>query len=299
MNVTAQPSPARALDTARLGELETWRAFAPDLHIADPALLPTARLFALAESQSAAARSQITTEGYFQILNLNWRLDIARMVETIRSLSRAGVSPAFAFIYDEFWVPFRRIDPIIKSLLGPYVMVPDFWAWNVDPTHAESGWAPHRDRGAVSLFPDGSPKSLTVWVPLTPATPLSSCMYVVPRAADSTYGTERENEHVFSHQGIRALPALPGDVLIWNQSLLHWGSQASPLAPESRVSIAMQFQRRDQPPMREPLLDPTAVISFEMRLHLIVTQVLGYRNLYAVPPAVEKFALGLVGHLVQ
>jgi hypothetical protein len=87
--------------------------------------------------------------------------------------------------------------------------------------------------------------------------------------------------------------------LIWNQSLLHWGSQASPLAPESRISLAVQFQRRDQPPMREPLFDPAAVVPFETRLRLIVAQVLGYRHLYPVLPAVEKFALGLVGHLVQ
>lgn len=297
MNATVQA--ARSIDLLRLGEIETWRAFAPHLHIAEPALLAAARPFALADNQSAAARAQIVEEGYFQICNLNWGLDLPRMVETVRALSRAGAAPAFAFIYDEFWIPFRRLDPIIRSLLGPYALVPDFWAWDVDATRGESGWAPHRDRGAVSLFPDGSPKSLTVWLPLTPATPLSSCMYVVPRGADPGYGTAGESEHTFAHQGIRALPALPGDVLIWNQALLHWGSQASGLAPESRVSIAAQFQRLDQPPMREPLLDPSHVLSFEMRLQLIVTQVMGYRNLYAVPPAIEKFALGLIGHLVQ
>jgi hypothetical protein len=179
--MSASASFSRTIDVTRLGELETWKTFAPDLHIADPGLLPNARLFALADSQGASARHQIAQEGYFQILNLNWSLPIAHMVQTIRGLSRAGVSPAFAFLYDEFWVPFRRIDPIIKSLLGPYAVVPDFWAWDVDPARTDSGWAPHRDRGAVSLFPDGSPKSLTVWLPLTPATPLSSCMYVVPR----------------------------------------------------------------------------------------------------------------------
>lgn len=301
MNATVRNTlqPGQALDLARLGEIETWRAFAPHLHIADPALLTGARPFALAESQSAAARAQITQEGYFQIFNLNWGLDVARMVETVRALSRAGASPAFAFIYDEFWLPFRRLDPIIKSLLGAYAVVPDFWAWDVDAHRAESGWAPHRDRGAVSLFPDGTPKSLTVWLPLTPATPLSSCMYIVPRGADPTYATAEEGEHRFSPQGIRALPALPGDVLIWNQAVVHWGSQASKLAPESRISIAAQFQRLDQAPMREPLLDPTRVIPFELRLKLIVAQVMGYRNLYAVPPAIEKFALGLIGHLVQ
>ncbi len=299
MNAPAQNMLAPTLDLARLGEIETWQAFAPHLHIADPAFLPAARPFGLAENQSVTARDQIIQEGYFQICNLNWGVDIPRMVETVRALSRAGAPPAFAFIYDEFWLPFRRLGPVIRSLLGPYAVVPDFWAWDVDAARGESGWAPHRDRGAVSLFPDGSPKSLTAWIPLTPATPLSSCMYVVPRGADPTYATAEEGDHRFAPQGIRALPALPGDVLIWNQAVVHWGSQASRLASESRISIAAQFQRLDQPAMREPLIDPALVIPFELRLRLIMAQVMGYRNLYTVPPPIEKFALGLIGHLVQ
>ena len=290
---------ARALDQTRLGEIATWRAFAPHLHIADARFLQSPSVFAMNPTQAAAAREQVNAEGYVQVFGMNWGLDLPAMVATVRSLSEAGISPAFAFVYDEFWVPFRKIAPIVKALLGPYVMLPDCWVWNVEPKAGQAGWAPHRDRGRVSLLPDGSPKSLTVWLPLTPATPLSSCMYVVPAGVDPTYATDNEDQHTFDYQSIRALPAMPGDFIIWNQALLHWGSKASPLAPESRVSIAVQFERADQPPMREPVLDPTAVLAFEARLHLIAAQVVGYRNLYALSPALEKFAYGLIGHLVQ
>ena len=288
-----------ALDLGRLGDPQTWRNFAPHFHVADPAFLAGAKMFALGAEHSAKAGAQITAEGYFQIYGLNWGLDIPRMVDLVRGLSRAGVSPAFAFLYDEFWMPFRKLGPILQSFLGPNAIIPDFWVWNVEPTPAQSGWAPHRDRGAVSLMSDGSAKSLTVWLPLTPATPHSSCMYVVPVGADPTYGTADEDRHAFAYQSIRALPATPGDCIFWNQAMLHWGSTASNLATESRVSIALQFQRQDQAPMREPLIDPAGVIPFEARLRFIASQVLGYRNLYPVPPAIEKFAMGLVGHLVR
>jgi ectoine hydroxylase-related dioxygenase (phytanoyl-CoA dioxygenase family) len=142
----------------------------------------------------------------------------------------------------------------------------------------------------VALFDDGSPKSLTTWIPLTAATPLNSCMYIVPASQDPTYGTAEESEHKFDLPSIRALPAVPGDFFIWNQAILHWGSKTSPLAPETRVSIAFEFQRADVPPFNAPLLEPLGVLTFEARLRLIAKQILQYQHMYALDPEVEKFA---------
>jgi hypothetical protein len=278
-----------------------WQAFAPKLHIADAALVAGCGRLGFPPEQDAKVRAQLKSDGYFHAYGLDWGLDIAAMVATVRALSAAGVSPAFAFLYDEFWLPFRKLGPIIESQLGgPYLIQPDFWVWDVASERGDAGWAPHRDRGAVSLFPDGSPKSLTVWIPLSHATPLSSCMYIVPAKSDRGYGKpEADNAFDFDHQAIRALPAGPGDFIMWNQAVLHWGSKSSTMARESRVSVAVEFQRADVPPMREPLLNPVALLPFEMRLNLISAQVLGYRDRYRVHPAVEKFAMGLIGHMVQ
>jgi hypothetical protein len=248
---------------------------------------------ALSEAQNRGVQAQIRKEGYFQASNVNWGLDLALMVQTVRALSAAGLPPVFAFLFDEFWVPFRKLAPIYQMLLGNYAMLPDFWVWDVDPKRSESGWAPHRDKGVISLFPDGSPKSITTWIPLTAATPLNSCMYIVPALHDKTYGTPQENTHTFDMQSIRALPGVPGDFFIWNQAVLHWGGKTSPHAPESRVSMAVEFQRGDIPSFHDPLLNPHAALPFQARLKLIAMQILQYRHMYTILPEVEKIAVDL------
>jgi hypothetical protein len=55
----------------------------------------------------------------------------------------------------------------------------------VDPNRGDAGFSPHRDRqpddSPATFRPDGSAMYATMWVPLTPATPENSCLYVIPR----------------------------------------------------------------------------------------------------------------------
>ena len=60
-------------------------------------------------------------------------------------------------------------------------------------------------------------------------------MYVVPAHADPVYGTARDKEWRFELPSIRALPVQPGDVLVWNQAVLH-GAAARRPARSSRAS---------------------------------------------------------------
>jgi SEC-C motif/Phytanoyl-CoA dioxygenase (PhyH) len=205
------------------------------------------------------------------------------------------LSPLLAFLYDEFWYPFFKLHHLYGALLGgKYCLLPDFWIWNVDPKKGEAGWKPHRDKGRKALFEDGSPKSLTTWIPLSPATPMNGCMYVVPAPHDPTYATAEEALMKFEPQSIRALPGSPGDFFIWNQALYHWGSRTSPHATESRVSMAFEFQRADVPPFNSPLIDPLCVLSFEARLKLIAKQMHRYRNMHDLDPKVAQMASDLL-----
>jgi hypothetical protein len=181
--------------------------------------------------------------------------------------------------------------------LGPYGFLPDFWLWNVDPAKGEAGWKPHRDRGHLALRDDGGPISLTTWIPLSDATPLNSCMYVVPAHADPTYGTPRENEIHFELPAIRALPAKPGEILVWNQAVLHWGSRTSHRATESRISMAFEFQATDSKPFNTPILASDKPVPFDLRLRLISKQILQYRHMYEVDPQIQQVAVELVGQL--
>ena len=138
------------------------------------------------------------------------------------------------------------------------------------------------------MFDDGSPKSLTTWISLSDATPLNGCLYVVPAQHDPTYATADETEMKFDYQSIRALPATPGDFVIWNQALFHWGSRSSPQATESRVSMAFQLQRADVPPFDNPLMEPLAVPPFEARIKLIARQLYRYRHMYELDPELAR-----------
>ncbi len=234
---------------------------------------------------------RMKVEGYFQendqaIVDLAQRLSIA--IERAHSM---GIPPVFIFLFDEPWAAFYRQHAALSRFLGPdYRVLPDFWAWRVDPKAAQAGWRPHRDKGWQSLNSDGSPKALTVWIPLTDATPLNGCMYMLPANRDPVYGTERDKDWQVDFPSIRALPGKPGDYFCWNQAVLHWGAQSSQFGGAPRMSMALEFQRADTPAFNEPLLPTLGILSFENRLKLAGKQILQYKHMYPLPPAMQAFA---------
>jgi SEC-C motif/Phytanoyl-CoA dioxygenase (PhyH) len=281
------------MDTGKYHKREFWLSLAPSLHIDDRSLFENVAYLELTPELAA----QFKDDGYLQG-SADWGLDVTLMANTVRSLSAASLSPLFAYLYDEFWYPFLRLHHLYGALLGgKYSLLPDFWVWNVDPKKGEAGWKPHRDKGKKALLDDGAPKSLTTWIPLSTATPLNGCMYVVPAQHDPTYATAEETKMKFEYQSIRALPGKPGDFFIWNQAIFHWGSRTSPRAAESRVSMAFELQRADVPPFNSPLIDPLHIPPFATRLTLIAKQIHRYRHMYQVDPKVAQMASDLLAEL--
>ena len=283
------------MDLAQLEKPEFWLKFAPKLHIVDLSVFNALQLIAPAPDQMRTYCELMRNEGYFQGLP-QMILDHRLLAQTVRALVEANLSPVFAFLFDEFWLPFYKLHSIISTLLGgDYFFLPDFWVWNVDPAKGERGWRPHRDKGRWALLPDGMPRSVTVWIPLSDATTLNGCVYIVPACDDPTYGTENEKDWQFEYSSIRALPAHPGEFFMWNQAVVHWGSKASPRGGESRISMAFEFQRADvQPPFNEPLMLPLGIISFEERLKLVAKQILQYQTMYQLEPEMQAFAENLI-----
>ena len=283
------------MDATKLPQREAWLEFAPQLHVCDVDYLNAIAPFAITPPQTEAIAQRLHVEGYIQANSNDWSLDFKLMADTVRAMSDADISTVFAFMYDEFWVPFYKLHELYSGLLGgKYFVLPDFWVWNVDPKRGESGWKPHRDKGRIALFEDGTPKSLTTWIPLSNATPLNGCMYIVPANFDPTYNTAEEGKWQFEYASIRALPGKPGDFFIWNQAVMHWGSRTSPYADESRVSMAFEFQRADVPPFNQPLLEPMRMLRFDHRLRLIAKQILQYQHMYKLAPEVERVARALL-----
>ena len=127
-----------------------------------------------------------------------------------------------------------------------------------------------------SIGSDGLPKLVNVWIPLTDATTLNSCMHVLPGHLDPLYphGGSRANpvgdqNKLILLQNVRALPAKAGSILCWSTGLLHWGGRSSQRATHPRLSFAVYFQSRELPPVHSTTMNIPSPISFRNRVYLV------------------------------
>lgn len=253
---------------------ESWKQFAP-ARFEDGALV--------------RAQEGLKGDGYFRRGCDELRPIACRLALTVKRLVEKDIPAPFLFLFDETWECFALFKPFLSHLLGAdYRILPGFWAWHVGP--GERGWPMHRDRGKKALAPDGSPLALTLWVPLTGANEVNSCVHMVPKCRDRTYGTDREEEFDFDPTAVDVLTAKPGEILCWDQAVLHWGSEAR--HGEPRISMALEFQRGDVEPFDWPLLKPSDVLPFGFRLKLVAKQLLQYRHMSPLGPDLEAWAKG-------
>lgn len=85
----------------------------------------------------------------------------------------------------QVWAMVQQASAVMQAATGGNLCNMDILTWLVDPNRGDAGFSPHRDRQPddtpATFRPDGSAKYATMWVPLTPATPENSCLYVIPR----------------------------------------------------------------------------------------------------------------------
>jgi phytanoyl-CoA dioxygenase PhyH len=274
-----------------------WTQLVPTLGIEDPDSFKDLEMWSPPEGDEALRR-RLDREGYLHFSGLHERLKVERLADAVRALAKIGIPPVFCMVFDQFWIPAFSINKLMTAAFGAdYFLLPDFWIWHVDPKKVERGWKPHREKGHKSLFPDRRPKALSAWLALSEATPLNSCMYIVPADRDPTYGTEQDTQWKFELPDVRALPAQAGDVFMWTQGLLHWGAHASPDGACPRISMAFEFQHGGIEPLNQPLLQPLAILRFADRLKLIGKQVIQYKHMYTLSPDLEAVARALVGNV--
>eukprot|EP00927_Polykrikos_kofoidii_P031470 TRINITY_DN27046_c0_g1_i1.p1 TRINITY_DN27046_c0_g1~~TRINITY_DN27046_c0_g1_i1.p1 ORF type:complete len:592 (+),score=90.23 TRINITY_DN27046_c0_g1_i1:122-1897(+) len=208
-------------------------------------------------------------------------------------LREGGWPPVFMFMTDEAWQLAAHVQDAVNALLDP--VVEGDWYWQLEPSFAaflldaghDNGTGkrlgnsfplPHRDHSySASFDSSGSPKLVSVWVPLTDVEVDSGCMYVVPREFDPTFDKDDAYEHMqlvseatwkvntelstelsgeaakrvtattvcgFPLAGSRPLPCCRGSFLAWNTNVIHWGSfcHSTATAPP-RCSAAFVFRR--------------------------------------------------------
>lgn len=237
--------------------------------------------FTLNKIERERQRKKLLKEGYAHLKSPGSTIKTEPIIKVFETLDALGLPPVFAFVYDEPWLLNTQLKNFLSDVLDDsYYLLPDFWAWLVKP--GESGWSPHRDKPR-----GGSPEpdiinSVTVWIPLTEANPQNGCIYVLPADRDPMYKVDNPQPG-FPGQlaDIRALPASPGDILVWTQQILHWGSHASDdHHMQPRMNVAFEYQRGDIAAYNQPLLEPGSLLCFEHRIALISRMIMQYRRMY-------------------
>jgi hypothetical protein len=228
-----------------------WRSLNPDLHITAFPLSDIAHHLKTDAAAAEQCTARIIKEGYFQAPALMSRKKAARLARLVAELHRRKIAPVFAFVYDEFWQLLCGIDPVLRSALGDgYKVTPsDIWVWHVNNDPKAAGWGPHRDMlVAESVRDDGRPRVINVWTPLTDATPLNACMYMLPTNLDPNVPKNLEDCAAYrlnAFQNIRAVPAEAGSAVGWNTQILHWGGRSSEWADQPRISVAVYVHSPD------------------------------------------------------
>jgi hypothetical protein len=236
---------------------------------------PTVSPVALPAGTPQRALAGLRSEGWIQLPRPYPDDSVERLRAGVVALRERRLPAVFIWVFDETWELFGRLDPVLREVLGePYRALPCFWAWYLPADPSRAGWPPHRDRskGRPNVLADGTPRTMTAWIPLGRATPANGCMYVVP----ARFGP-KERERI-KPQDARALPAEPGEVLAWRQDIWHWGGRSSRDAEEPRISVGLEFQSGADIVYHGPLLDPTHPPPLDHRLALIGANILRYRG---------------------
>lgn len=259
---------------------EYWKQLNPTLHISGEGINTSLEQLQLEGGAIERAMEHLRSEGHFVIDEVFDKTIMDRLAAGVKEVWKAGWPEPFVVVYDEYWQLFRSLEPLFSAILGAsYKQVPNFWCWYVDNTNTSRGWGLHRDRPSINtILENGLPTTLTTWIPLSDATVLNGCIYVLPAHLDPNYPQHLESFALPDLQSLRALPANKGSVLCWTEALLHMGSRSSNRASAPRVSISFTFQRADVYPYETPALNPFTLPTFEQRLGLIGQNVVNYKT---------------------
>ncbi|MCE5316424.1 MAG: phytanoyl-CoA dioxygenase family protein [Parachlamydia sp.] len=281
------------MDVQALRNPEFWRRINPFLTITEKGNKNWIKPFAIPDSD--AAYEKLCREGYAELIGFLPQDLVDKLHSGIENLKAQGINPCFAFVYDEYWNIYRKLRPLLTRFLGEsYYQLPEFWTWYIDKSKGESGWGPHRDRNGPSIFPDGAPKAVTLWIPLTNVSAINGCIHVIPAGKDKHYRDFDASEEDYDTTLGHPIEAPAGSILMWNSRLVHWGGKSHPEAQESRISIAFEFQRSDVPLFtKPPIKDPRILIPFLKRLHMIANQIRQYEH-WGLPKDLLDLAIKMI-----
>lgn len=244
-----------------------FRELAPELHIDGPAAITTT---ALDPRAASAARATLSKHGYFSLSSVVSRSRVDLLASATRALYDRKVPTCFLFAYDEAWALGFELEDALHAVLGSrYHLVPDVWAWLIEPIATRRGWRPHRGTYVDDRRADGAPSVINLWLALSEVTAETACMHVVPLDADPHFPGELKSVE-FDERSVVALPCERGTLLGWNSNVLHYGGEMTEAACEARLSLSYTLRDRREPPELE------RVPTFEERIDLLAQMIAIY-----------------------
>lgn len=273
-----------------------WERMAPNLGL--DIKRPQAPCIEITTEALTGVSASMARDGYFQLPPLFKAVEIDAIRAGVLALVNAGLPPVFIYMYDEPWALFQRLQPVIGQFLGDQcALLPNFWAWHIPTIEGASGWPKHRDCSAETRFVSRDAgttlMSLSLWVPLTDATPDNGCMMVLPKELEMAYDPPITDPDQIHQSAGLSLPAQAGSVLGWAQDVYHWSGSVTANAESPRISLSLEFQNPAFSPLAEPLLDAANPPPFAERLALIRAQIPKYRHMESVDTDLKQDAFAI------
>ncbi|MFT5007124.1 MAG: hypothetical protein ACI861_002051 [Paracoccaceae bacterium] len=259
---------------------EFWRRLAPELTISDAQPLSLIRR---TSAQSNREKMRLVNDGFLRVKQPGFRSEMSQISGAMERIVNAGLPAAFIGVYDEVWSIIAQMNNVLDGIFdGKSQMVPDFWASH---TVSNASLAAGRRRAGNGVYSDGTPKNVTVWVPVTDATPDNGCVYVVPAGQDRNYGKPNPERADASLSGIRALAANAGDALIWTGETYNWQARPDRYGEDGPLmSLTWEFQCSKSKPLEGMLIDSFPYVPFETRLALLARQMPLHRREFSANP---------------
>ena len=262
-------------------DVDYWRGINPSSQISSNPWSTDCDEISFSKSEIQSFKLSLLQDGYFQTRPCILESQLERLIACIKIVVSEGHAPGYALLYDDFFHVLASLGSLLRSLLGPDFLIvpdePDVYAIPTSNLRAGRGTEPHRDTLRAPEMRDINklPGVINLWIPITDATTLNSCMHVIPAFADQDFGTPESNyalpEKIDTRllQSVRALPAKAGSILGWSTELIHWGGQSSARASQPRLSFAMYFQGSSQAKIHPTAVSVPFSLDFGYRLYLI------------------------------
>jgi hypothetical protein len=238
--------------------------------------------FSYSEDELENIATRFWDAGYLALASQFPASTLIHIKQGMEILKDQNIPPVYIYLYDQPWALFEKLRGLLTHFLGEdYQLLPNFWAWHLTE-YGQSGWPPHRDCDAQTVFDIGGDKmlmSLSLWVPLTDVDPDNACMNVIPRAVEPELPADGSLELDQLESLAKPLAVPAGSVLGWPQDLVHWGGVYKEAAKTPRISLSFEFQNTTFEPLAVPLLTTAHPPDFKGRLTLLEKQFQKYRHI--------------------